>query len=106
MLIPAAPPPAPAILVRVLRQVAGDGKFGVEDLQTGGQRIYQSYVNAARGRGHRDSDAHACAGANMPCTVLVAAYIGRVVNSLVDALDGETMVGGGEAEVLGGVAQA
>ena len=102
MLVPAAPPPAVAISVRLFRRVGGDGEFRVEDLQTGGQRVGQCDMDATRGRGHGELDADAGAGADMPYTVIVAADIGGVVDSFIDALDGKAVVCWREAEVQGG----
>lgn len=97
VLIPAAQPPAPAISVRLFREVGGDGEVGVENLETGGQWVDQSYVDATRGRRHCEFDAHAGTGAYMPYAVLVAAYICWIVDSFIDAFDGEAEVGGVEA---------
>ena len=64
----------------------------------------QGNVNAAGGCRHCQLDAHARAGADVPHAVLVAPYIGRIVDSLIDSLDGEAMIGGVQAQVEGRIA--
>src|SRR5688572_24827750 len=75
-------------------------------LEAGGERIDQGDVVAAGLGGHGEADAALCAGLDLPATVLHADDVPGIVDWLVDSLDREAVVVGGEPERLRRVGHA
>ena len=107
MLIPAAPPVATgARPVSIPRGIGGHGQFRVEDFETGWQRVTRATWTRRAG-----AAIVSLTLTRAPARMCQTPSSSRLtsagsVHGLVDALDGEAVVGRPQAKVDGGVAQA